>query len=51
MLVVTAVVQNPALRAGAEAAQLYVRDMVGSVTRPVKELIGFQRITLQPVEQ
>lgn len=29
-----------------EVAQLYVRDMVGSVTRPVKELKGFQRVTL-----
>jgi beta-glucosidase len=31
-------------------AQLYVRDMVGSVTRPVKQLKGFQRISLQPGE-
>jgi beta-glucosidase len=27
---------------------LYVRDLVGSVTRPVKELKGFQRVALQP---
>lgn len=33
-----------------EVVQLYVRDMVGSVTRPVKELKGFQRITLRPGE-
>jgi len=31
-----------------EVVQLYVRDLVGSVTRPVKELKGFQRIKLSP---
>jgi beta-glucosidase len=30
--------------------QLYIRDLVGSVTRPVKELKGFQKISLQPGE-
>jgi beta-glucosidase len=30
--------------------QLYVRDRVGSVTRPVKELKGFQRLSLAPGE-
>jgi len=30
---------------------LYVRDKVGSITRPVKELKGFRRITLRPGEQ
>ena len=49
-LVVTAVVQNTGARAGDEVVQLYVRDHLGSVTRPVKELKGFQRITLQPGE-
>ena len=33
-----------------EVVQLYVRDVLGSVTRPLKELKGFQRITLQPGE-
>ena len=33
-----------------EVVQLYVRDLVGSVVRPVKELKGFQRITLAPGE-
>jgi len=33
-----------------EVVQLYVRDLVGSVTRPVKELKGFQRIRLKPGE-
>ena len=50
-LVVTAVVRNTGTRAGDEVVQLYVRDLVGSVTRPVKELKGFQRITLQPGEE
>jgi beta-glucosidase len=30
--------------------QLYVRDVVASVTRPVKELKGFSRVTLEPGE-
>jgi beta-glucosidase len=33
-----------------EIAQLYVRDLVGSITRPVKELKGFQRVRLKPGE-
>jgi beta-glucosidase len=35
---------------GTEIAQFYLRDLVGSVTRPIKELKGFQRVTLQPGE-
>jgi len=35
---------------GAEVVQLYIRDMVGSVTRPVKELKGFQKIFLKKSE-
>lgn len=42
---------NTGKRAGAEVAQLYLRDPVASVVRPVKELKGFQRIALQPGEQ
>ncbi len=49
-LVVSAVVRNTGPRPGTEVVQLYVRDRVGSVTRPVKELKGFQRITLQAGE-
>ena len=30
--------------------QLYIRDMVGSITRPVKELKGFQKIEMEPGE-
>jgi len=33
---------------GDEVVQLYLRDLVSSVTRPVKELKGFKRITLEP---
>lgn len=35
---------------GQEVVQLYIRDMVGSVTRPVKELKGFQKIMLKAGE-
>jgi beta-glucosidase len=34
-----------------EVVQLYVRDLVASITRPVKELKGFQRIRLKPQEK
>ena len=44
----TVTVRNSGERAGVEIVQLYVRDLVGSVTRPVKELKAFQRIELQP---
>jgi len=43
-------VRNSGQREGDEVVQLYVRDMVSSVTRPVKELKGFQRVTLKPGE-
>ena len=36
--------------AGDEVVQLYIRDLVGSVTRPVKELRGFDKVNLQPGE-
>ena len=45
-LQVSVTVTNTGSRAGAEVVQLYVRDLVGSVTRPVKELKGFQRVEL-----
>ncbi|WP_332452640.1 beta-glucosidase BglX [Chryseobacterium aquaticum] len=35
---------------GAEVVQLYIRDMVGSITRPVKELKGFQKVMLKKEE-
>lgn len=42
---------NSGQREGTEVVQMYVRDKVGSVTRPVKELKGFRRVTLQPGER
>ncbi|MGH7718802.1 MAG: beta-glucosidase BglX [Gemmatimonadaceae bacterium] len=47
-LVVQVDVTNTGARAGDEVVQLYVRDDVASLTRPVKELRGFRRITLAP---
>ena len=44
-------VRNVGGRAGDEVVQLYIRDVVGSVTRPVKELKGFKRINLKPDEK
>jgi beta-glucosidase len=42
--------RNTGKRAGDETVQLYIRDRISSVTRPIKELKGFQRVTLQPGE-
>ena len=47
---VLAEVTNTGARAGDEVVQLYIRDVVSSVTRPVKELKGFRRVSLQPGE-
>ena len=44
-------VTNTGSRGGDEVVQLYVRDDVGSVTRPVLELRRFERVTLQPGER
>jgi beta-glucosidase len=44
-------VKNTGTRAGDEVVQLYLHQQVASVTRPVKELKGFQRVTLAPGEQ
>jgi beta-glucosidase len=44
-------VENVGSRAGDEVVQLYIRDVVASVTRPVQELKGFQRVTLGPGER
>ena len=41
-------VTNTGNRTGDEVVQMYIRDKVSSVTRPVKELKGFQRVTLDP---
>jgi len=44
-------VKNVGDREGDEVVQLYIRDLVATVTRPVKELKGFKRITLKPGEE
>ncbi|MGD0734884.1 MAG: glycoside hydrolase family 3 N-terminal domain-containing protein [Terracidiphilus sp.] len=43
-------VTNTGKRAGAEVVQLYIRDLVSSVTRPIKELKGFRKVQLEPGE-
>ena len=50
VITVQALVTNSGNVAADEVVQLYVRDLVGDVTRPVKELKGFQRFRLQPGE-
>lgn len=45
-LTITADVTNTGDRDGEEIVQLYIRDLVGSVTRPVKELKGFSKVAL-----
>jgi beta-glucosidase len=44
-------VMNTGSRAGDEVVQLYIRDRVSSASRPVKELRGFERVTLAPGER
>jgi beta-glucosidase len=48
--VVLADVTNTGRREGTEVVQMYIRDLVSSVTRPVKELKGFKKISLKPGE-
>ncbi len=49
-LTVSVQLSNTGKYDGAEVVQLYMRDLVASVTRPVKELIGFQKVELQAGE-
>lgn len=49
-LTATVTVTNTGKKDGAEVVQLYIRDVVGSVTRPVKELKGFDKIFLKAGE-
>lgn len=48
---VSVAVHNSGKRAGDEVVQVYVRDKISSVTRPVKELKAFRRVTLAPGER
>lgn len=49
-LTISATIKNTGKVTGVETAQLYVRDFVGSITRPVKELKGFEKVELKPGE-
>ena len=49
-ITVTIPVTNTGNRDGIEIVQLYIRDVVGSIARPVKELKGFQRLSLKAGE-
>ncbi len=49
-IIVTCDVTNKSDITADEVVQLYIRDLVGSVTRPVKELKGFQKLIFQPGE-
>lgn len=48
--IVRCTIKNTGKQAGDEVVQLYIRDLLASVARPVMELKGFQRIYLQPGE-
>jgi beta-glucosidase len=49
-LTATVTIKNDGALEGREVAQLYIRDLVGSITRPVKELKGFQKLDLKAGE-
>ena len=49
-LTVSVVLRNTGRHAATEVVQLYTRDLVGNVTRPVRELKGYQRVRLAPGE-
>ena len=49
-IIATVNIKNTGSVAGEEIVQCYVRDLVGSVTRPLKELKGFEKIKLAPGE-
>jgi beta-glucosidase len=51
VLEVSAIIHNSGTREGTEVAQLYIRDLVASVARPVLELRGFERVTLKAGER
>jgi beta-glucosidase len=50
-IVVTVDIQNTGNYNGEEVVQLYIRDLVSSITRPVKELKGFQKVFLKKGEK
>ena len=50
-ITVSVTIQNTGNRAGKEVVQLYIRDRVASISRPVRELKGFQKVSLEPGER
>jgi beta-glucosidase len=50
-ITVSVSVKNSGEKKGSEVVQLYIRDLIASVTVPVKELKGFEKIMLEPGEQ
>jgi beta-glucosidase len=50
VVVTSARIENTGQRSGTEVVQLYMRDLVASVTRPVRELKAFELVTLEPGE-
>jgi beta-glucosidase len=48
---VSVTIANTGTRSGEEVAQLYIRDRVASIVRPVKELKGFRKFNLNPGER
>ena len=49
-VVVSVNIKNTGKKAGTETAQLYIQDVVGSISRPLKELKGFSKVSLAPGE-
>jgi len=49
-LTVSCMITNMGTREGIEVAQLYIRDMAGSLIRPIRMLKGFERVSLKPNE-
>jgi beta-glucosidase len=49
-IIVTTTATNTGKYDGEEVVQLYIRDVVGSITRPIKELKGFKKIMLKAGE-
>ncbi|WP_298514081.1 glycoside hydrolase family 3 N-terminal domain-containing protein [uncultured Kordia sp.] len=50
-ITVKVTVKNTGAREGNEIVQLYVQDVVGRITRPVRELKGYQKVTIKPNEE
>lgn len=50
-ITLTVSVKNTGSKAGVETVQFYIRDLVGEVVRPLKELKGFKKVHLQPNEE